>query len=95
MEEKEQGLNFFPLNRNSLRIAVFVDAGFGTNPDLLSQLGFIVILMDHTARCECDSLRKHQIKKVTGSFLAAELYAMVQDFDVSLTIRLKIIKIIG
>ena len=36
-----------PLDLNSLSVIVFIDASFANNRDLLSQIGFIIILIDY------------------------------------------------
>jgi hypothetical protein len=36
-----------PLNINSLSLLVFINASFANNKDLLSQIGFIIILIDY------------------------------------------------
>jgi hypothetical protein len=36
-----------PLDMNSLSLLVFINASFANNKDLLSQIGFIIILIDH------------------------------------------------
>jgi hypothetical protein len=41
-----RGLTFIPLDINSLSLLVFTDASFTNNKDLLSQIGFIIILTD-------------------------------------------------
>jgi hypothetical protein len=35
-----------PLDMNSLSLLVFTDASFANNKDLLSQIGFVIILTD-------------------------------------------------
>jgi len=35
-----------PLDLNSLSLLVFTDASFANNRDLLSQIGFIIVLID-------------------------------------------------
>jgi hypothetical protein len=35
-----------PLDMKSLSLLVFIDASFTNNKDLLSQIGFIIILID-------------------------------------------------
>jgi hypothetical protein len=35
-----------PLDMSSLSLLVFIDASFANNKDLLSQIGFIIILTD-------------------------------------------------
>jgi hypothetical protein len=36
-----------PLDINSLSLLVFTNTSFANNKDLLSQIGFIIILIDH------------------------------------------------
>jgi hypothetical protein len=36
-----------PLDMDSLSLLVFIDASFTNNKDLLSQIGFVIILIDH------------------------------------------------
>jgi hypothetical protein len=41
-----KGLTFMPLDINSLSLLVFTDASFTNNKDLLSQIGFVIVLTD-------------------------------------------------
>jgi hypothetical protein len=36
-----------PLDINSLSLLVFINASFANNKDLLSQIGFVIILIDY------------------------------------------------
>jgi hypothetical protein len=36
-----------PLDLDSLSLLVFIDASFTNNKDLLSQIGFVIILIDY------------------------------------------------
>lgn len=88
IKTKTQGLRFVPLDLDSIVMAVFVDAGFATNPDSSSQLGFIITLIDTHDHANIIHYGSIKSKRVTRSVLAAELFAMVHGFDVSSTIRL-------
>lgn len=82
--------NFVPLDLDYLVMAVFVDDGFGANPDSSSQLGLLITLMDKHA---CESLIRYgslKSKRITESALSLELLALVHGFDISSTIRLAI-----
>lgn len=66
----------------------FVDAGFATNDDLSTKLGFMMSIIDGNNPkniIHCGSLK---FKRVTRSVLAAELIAFLHGFDVASTIRL-------
>lgn len=42
-----EGIKFVPCDLNAIFTAVFVDAGFGENPNSSSQLGFLITLTDN------------------------------------------------
>lgn len=88
LNSPEKGLNFVPLDLDSIVMAVFVDAGFGANLDSSSQLGFIITVMDKNGYANVVHYGSLKSKRVTRSVLAAELFAMVHGFDISSTIRL-------
>lgn len=41
-----RGLKFIPLDTNTLKLVVFTDSSFATNPDYSSQLGYVIALVD-------------------------------------------------
>lgn len=84
----DKGLKYVPLDLNSLIMDVFVDAGFGTNKDSSSQLGFRIKLMDKQGYGNIIEYRRRKTKRITRSVLDAELFAMVHGFDVAATNRL-------
>lgn len=88
LKSKEKGIRFVPLDLDSMFMAVFVDAGFGANPDSSSPLGFIVTIMGIHGKANVIHYGSLKYKRVTRSVLAAELFAMVHGFDVASTIRL-------
>ena len=42
-----KGLTFIPLDLKSFSLLVFTDASFANNKDLLLQIGFVLVLIDH------------------------------------------------
>lgn len=50
LDTSSNGLQYVPLELDSLAMEVFVDVGFAANPDSSSQLGFIITLMDPNER---------------------------------------------
>lgn len=57
---------------------------------MTSQIGFVVVLMDRFSNCNILHCSNSKAKHVTKSVLAAELFSIVQGFDVASTIRLKL-----
>lgn len=90
-----KGLIFKPMNPASLEIALFIDAGFATNNNMTSQLGFIMVLMDKDMNANIIHYGSVKSKRVTRSVLAAEIFAMVQGFDVSSTMCLALNDMFG
>lgn len=87
-QDPNRGLKFVQLDLDSLCMAVFVDAGFATNPDKSSQIGFIIVLMDKHNRMNVVHYGSSKSKRVTRSVLAAELFSLVHGFDVASVLRL-------
>lgn len=87
-----KGINFIPLDLDTVFMAVFVDAGFAANPDSSSQLGFVITLMDNEGNANIVHYGSLKFERVTRSVLASELFAMVHGFDIACTIRLTLNK---
>lgn len=87
----KKGLKFFPFDSNLLAVGLFVvDAGFTTNKDFTSQLGFIIVLIDGNIRANIVHYGSTKSKALTRSVLATELFAMVQGLDICSGLRLSI-----
>lgn len=84
------GLTFVPLYVAKISIVLFIDVGFATNKDMTSQLGYVMVLMDDKNNANNVHYGSTKSKRITRSVLAAELFAMVQGFDVCSTIRIAI-----
>jgi hypothetical protein len=79
-------LRYVLLNRNQLKLMIFTDAAFANTFDLHSQIDYVVCLIDdvHINLIHWSSIK---CKRVIRSVLAAELYAMINDFDVEVVIK--------
>ena len=74
-----------------MKIYAFVDASFANNKDLLSQIGYVIVLGNETKTDETTvSLHSNilhwsstKCKRVTRSVLTSELYVIVAGFDIS------------
>ena len=51
LKENAVELKYQKLELNTASLAVYTDAGFVTNADMTSQLGFIVLMTDASKRC--------------------------------------------
>jgi hypothetical protein len=80
-------MNFVGLNMDTMHIAVFVDASFATNWDGSSQLGILVCLRDAHSRCNVLHATSVKSKRVARSSLAAEIFAMLDGFDIGFVLK--------
>lgn len=81
LDNKTRGLRFVKLDIKSLKLVVFTDASFANNPDLSSQIGFVIALVDDANNANIIHWTSIKCKRVTRSVLASELYATVHGFD--------------
>ena len=90
-ENKSRGLRYVRVDLKQLRLFVFVDASFANNPDLTSQLGYVIVLGNEE---QVDQSRRNlrgniihwqstKCKRITRSTLASEIYAMVTGADIA------------
>ena len=76
-----------PQDPDSLRLAVFINISFANNPDLLSQLGIIIMLMDGEGTINIIHWISAKCKRVVRSVLAIKLYTMAHGFDLAIAIK--------
>ena len=76
-----------PLDINSLSLLVFIDAFFANNKDLLSQISFVIVLIDRNQSVNVLYWSSIKYKRVTRSVLASELYALAHSFDIGAVIK--------
>ena len=87
-------LTFVPLDMSSLSLLVFTDASFTNNKDLLSQIGFVIVLTDRNQSVNILHWSLIKCKRVTRSVLASELYALAHGFDIRAAIKSTIQRIL-
>jgi hypothetical protein len=74
----DQGLSFVELDLSGpLKLVVFSDAGFNTNPDHTSQIGYVVALVDQNDKANVIAYTSKKCRRVTRSVFSAELLAQV------------------
>lgn len=83
-------LKYVLLKKSSVKLGVFADASFASNPDLSSQIWYIVELTDDTGKSNVIHYSCVKSKRVTRSLLASELFAAIHALDFSSTLRVKI-----
>ena len=71
-----------------------MDASFANNRDLLSQIGFVIILIDCNQDINILYWSLIKCKQVTRSVLASKLYVLAHGFNIAAIIRLIIQKIL-
>ena len=91
----DRTLKHHVLNEDSLRLVVFSDASFANNPDLSTQLGYVVVLADGTGRSNILHFSSYKSKRVVRSVLAGETHAFADAFDVAFTMRHELRRLIG
>ncbi|KHJ32728.1 hypothetical protein EV44_g1731 [Erysiphe necator] len=76
-----RGLKFIPLDIGTLKLVVFTDSSFHSNPDYSSQLGYVIALVDGEGKANTIHWQSVKCKRVTKSVSASELYAISLGFD--------------
>ncbi|KAI1005289.1 hypothetical protein K3495_g2938 [Podosphaera aphanis] len=87
IKNSSRGIKFVPLHNDSLRLVIFTDSSFSNNKDFSSQIGFVIVLADHTDKANLIHWSSIKCKRITRSVLASELYAMVHGFDIGAAIK--------
>ena len=82
-----RGLKFVQLDQKSLQLLVFTDSSFANNPDLSSQIGFVIVIADAAGNANIIHWSSIKCKRVTRSVLASELYAMTHGFNIATAIK--------
>lgn len=94
-KKNDSTFNFIKLYISTIRLSVFTDAGFASNWDHSSQLGYIISLVDahqNSNLLHCRSFKSRQIARIV---LAAGCFALNHAFDVSSTLRITLKALFG
>jgi hypothetical protein len=79
-------INYVRLDSTKLRLMIFTNSFFANNRDLFSQIDYVICLTNSThVNIVHWSLIK--CKHVTRSVFAAELYALIHDFDLDVVLK--------
>lgn len=80
-------MKYDKLDKETLRIYVFVDSGFITNADGTSQLGVIIFLADAKNNCHFLYCSPSKCSRVKRSMSACETYAFSVEYDYGVSLR--------
>ena len=69
---------------------MFTDALFTNNKNLLSQIGYILVLTDMTNKANIIHWSLIKYKRITRSVLVSKLYAIAHRFNINAVIKLTI-----
>lgn len=94
-ETRTQGLNFTPLNLETVRLVLLSDASFGNAAGLKSQLGYLIMMVDSDDNCNIVHYGSNRCKRVARSVMAAEIQALVLGFDYAFVVKDLIEEILG
>lgn len=81
-------------DENSLRLVVFSDALFANNPDMSTQLGYVVALTDNSGKSNILHYSSYKSKRIFRSVIAGETHAFADAFDVAYTMRQEIRRVL-
>lgn len=81
------GLQFPRLDKDSLHLVIYADAGFQNREDQSSQLGYLVTLADRSGNACVLAYRSQKSQRVCRSAMASETLAFAAAFDAGYTIR--------
>ena len=73
---------------------MFTDSLFANNKDLLSQIGFVIVLADLINKANIIYWSLIKCKRVIRSVLALELYTMAYGFDIRTVLKFIIEKLL-
>jgi len=95
IENPARGLIYVKLDVTTLQLLAFTDASFTNNKDLLSQIGYILVLADIINKANIIYWLLTKCKRVTRSVLALELYRIAYRFNIGAVIKLIVNKILN
>jgi hypothetical protein len=91
---QSRDLKYVRLNQTFFRLMIFTDSSFVNNHDLSSQIDYVICLIDSINTTNIIHWFSIKCKRMTRNVLAAELFAMIHDFDVSSVLKSILIKML-
>ena len=80
-------LQFRKIDLTTTRIVGYSDVAFANNADLTSQLGRIILLIDHSGNAISISFKSYKSRRVTRPVLSAEVIAFADMSDDAFALR--------
>jgi hypothetical protein len=86
IDNYSRNLRYVKLDSTKLQLMIFTNSSFANNRDLFSQIDYVICLADskHVNIVHWSSIK---CKRVIRSVFAAELYALVHDFDLDVVFK--------
>jgi hypothetical protein len=86
IDNHSRDLRYVKLDSTKLQLVIFTNSSFANNRDLFSQINYVICFADskHANIVHWSSVK---CKRVTRRVLAAELYALVHDFDLDVALK--------
>ena len=89
-----RGLKFVKLDRDTLKLLIFTNLLFANNKDLLSQIGYILVLANEKNRANIVHWLLIKYKRIMRNILALELYTLTHGYNIEALIKTTINKIL-
>ena len=80
-------MTFPNLHSDSLHIRCYADASFASNRDGSSQLGYVLLLRDHSGATSLVGYKSLKSRRVTHSAMAAEACALAEAYDAAFALK--------
>jgi hypothetical protein len=97
-----RGLDYVPIELNIMKLYAIINASFTNNPDLSSQMGYVIVLGNERVTEEFFEFTGNIIywffvkcKRITKSVLASKVYAIVEGVNMAVAIETTINRIIA
>ncbi len=86
IDNHSRDLKYVKLDSTKLQLVIFTNSFFANNRDLFSQIDYVICFVDskHVNIVHWSSIK---CKRVTRSVFAAELYALIHDFDLDVAFK--------
>ena len=87
IDNKTKELKYVQLDRDSLRIVIFIDFFFVNNRDLSSQIEYVICLINFIDAVNILHWSSIKCKRMTKSVFVFELYVMTHGFDLNIVLK--------
>jgi hypothetical protein len=95
MKHLDRGLDYIALDLNTCKLFVFANGSFANNKNLSFQLGFLILLANEMRKSSFFELVSNIIhwsstkcKRVTRSVLISEIYGIINDINIDITLAI-------